>query len=934
MSNIYSAKFMNEATAYLADKVFKRPVNETYLFSTLDILREMNSMVNKNTEKLYIQIAEAESKESENKIFADYFYQFKNIFQNFANKVNEMKSRMVISVENKVETWGDLISDDNYIACFDKEFSYSGWNFSHVQSAEYPRLNLYKIYQKEFDYLGHLMQDNSIDASPSAKMKVIATVCNNFAVASGDKSWIQSLICDMVDVDEKEISRSYSECIYNALRDKYDITVDKGMLYTCKESLMDYEDAIDAAVKMCDALLKDLDKVAENISSYLFRNEDKKLKIKTDTDGIIDRDYRLDTYSMNQLDLFLKNKINQMRKVLNVYCIALSIKFDTAVDYIQQNIDILKMAKENMSNEVGGIEDEEDNNIIDDVENGVNDDDLDDSQEDIDDDSDDDVEFSGEDDVEDKQSIEEEPDDLDDDLDDVDEANDVIDYEGEDFEESYLFESELFELEMMQEAYDMHINIRRALLLEEETPANNTQSTGNTSETPNLQKVANKNEPNVWQKIIEKLIALWNKFKEAVFERTKAKIEYLKKNAKYIETEVKGEVKLQYGVGVKLANLTNMKKIPDLNYAALEKDLESEEAFINAHFAIYKKDGKSISDAIKEEFLGKPYENMTPVSGIQPGIKEAYEFCVNYPAKVAPIKAQMDLIQRAQAAAKNVSNVQESASNNDFRQYFTEMEGKAEDVKGNKSKKLTVYFKVCSQVLAAEMTVYQKWFNELYSFCKWYIKAAGGPSPAGSSEENKQADTNTQQTAAKESTVEINEQEFDNELLELMLFECNSELLESVVSESDNDTQFYSEAFIIPNKNKLDDPEYVKNLIKKINDIDQTEKDIIKILSILDKISAIIVSLSIIGIPIALIMLAISKVKYKIIGKITDLTTLKSYRKTIDHIDTCVKKLEAQKSDATATDKKKIDSTIKQLNENKEKMQKALKDVEFKQKLK
>lgn len=773
MSNIYSAKFMNEATANLADKVFKRPVNETYLFSTLNMLREMNSIVNEKTEKLYIQIAEAESKEAENKIFADYFYQFKSIFQNFSNKVNEMKSRMIISVENKVETWEDLIKDDNYIATFDKEFSYSGWNFSHIQSAEYPRLNLYKIYQKEFDYLGHLMQDNSIDASPSAKMKVIATVCNNFAVTSGDKSWIQSLICDMIDVDEKEISRSYSECIYNSLRDKYDITVDKGMLYTCKENLVDYEDAIDACVKMCDALLKDLDKVAENISSYLFRNEDKKLKIKTDTDGIIDRDYRLDTYSMNQLDLFLKNKINQIKKVLNVYCVALSIKFDTAVDYIQQNIDILRMAKENITytepeaDEVGSVEDEEDNDAIDDVENGVSNDDLDDDEDKPEGDNDDNVEFSGEDDLENKESIEEEPDDLDDDLDDVDEANDVIDYEGEEFEESYLFESELFELEMMQEAYDMRNNIRRALLLEEETPADNKPADNTqTSETPNLQNVANKDNPNVWQKIIEKLIALWNKFKEAVFERTKAKIEYLKKNAKYIETEVKGEVKLQYGIGVKLANLTNMKKIPDLNYAAMEKDLENEETFINAHFAIYKKDGKSISDAIKEEFLGKPYENMTPVSGIQPGIKEAYDFCVNYPNKVAPIKAQMDLIEKAQRAAKNVSNVQESASNNDFSQYFTEMEGKAEDTKGNKSKKLTVYFRVCSQVLAAEMTVYQKWFNELYSFCKWYIKAAGGPSPAGSASEEKKPEEKQAQ-ATGESTVES---AVDDTLLESMLF--------------------------------------------------------------------------------------------------------------------------------------------------------------------
>ena len=793
MSNIYSAKFMNEATATLADKVFKRPVNETYLFSTLNILREMNSIINENTKKLYIQIAEAESKEAENKIFASYFYEFKNIFQNFANKVNEMKSRMLIAVENKVETWEDLIKDDSYIVCFDKEFSYSGWNFSHVHSADYPRLNLYKIYQKEFDFLGHLMQDNSIDASPSAKMKVVATVCNNFATASGDKSWVQSLICDMVDVDEKEISRSYSECIYNSLRDKYDINVDKGMLYTCKENLMDYEDVIDAAVKMCDYLLSDLDKVSQNISSYLFRNEDKKLKIKTDTDGIIDRDYRLDTYSMNQLDLFLKNKMNQIRKVLNVYTIALSIKFDTVVDFIQQNIDILKMAKEynsdnkveDTADQVGGIEDEEDNEIIDDVENGEdndsepldNDDDsLDDSEPELDEPSDDDdFELDKENDTEDKEAIDEEPD-----LDEFDNETEVIDYEGEEFEESYLFESELFEIEMMCEAHDMNNAIRKILLEEDKTgntgsggtggASGNTGGTGGASgniegntggtsddrKTPGLQKVAD--NANAWQKLISKLIELWNKFKHSVFESTKAKIKYLKDNEKYINTPVKGEVSLKYGADVKLANLANIKKIPDLNYESLKKYLESEETFINQYFSTYKREGKSISDGIAEEFLGKPYENLVSVETIQPGIKEAYDFCVNYPSKIGPIQAQIDLINRAQRAAKDISKVQESTTNNDYRQYFTEMEGKAEDNSADKAKRIEVYFKVCSKVVAAEMAVYQKWFNELYTFCDWYINAAGG---GKSKDKNKQEVTNN-------SAIDL---DVDSTFLEAMLFD-------------------------------------------------------------------------------------------------------------------------------------------------------------------
>ena len=114
--------------------------------------------------------------------------------------------------------------------------------------------------------------------------------------------------------------------------------------------------------------------------------------------------------------------------------------------------------------------------------------------------------------------------------------------------------------------------------------------------------------------------------------------------------------------------------------------------------------------------------------------------------KTDKVRKQTDIIEKAQRAAKNLDNVAESVNDNSFNQYFTEFEapktdnntpannagtsnnndGEKQPVKSDKASKLTIYFKVCSQVLAAQMTIYQKIFNEYFSFCKWYIKMAGG----------------------------------------------------------------------------------------------------------------------------------------------------------------------------------------------------------------
>lgn len=760
MSNIYSAKFMHKASTTLESKVLKRPVNETYLFSTISALNEMNAMIDDKTKKLYLQINEAESKEDENKLFADYFYQFKSIFSEFANKIQQMKSRMIISVENKVETWKDLYEDDQYIATFDEEFSYSGYNFCHMEDSNYPRLNLQKVYQKEFDYIGRLMQDNSMSASPSARLKIIATVCNNFANCSGDKNWVKEIIKEMIDIDEKEINKSYSQCIYNSLRDKYDLTVDKSVLYTCKEALCDYQDIIDAACKLCDNLLYDLDKVAEDISSYLFRNKDNKLKIKTDTDGIIDRDYRLDTYSMNQLDLFLKNKINQIRKILNIYSVAVGIKFDTAVDYIEQNIEILKAAKtydeneedDTDQNEPGSEEDEDDNDDIDSVANG---DDSSDGEESEDDDSDDDDEEPEDDDdfefgsSEDDSDDDEEPIEEDDDLGDFEEeepmGNEPLDKEDEEFSEAYLFESELFEIEMMFNEQQMHQSIMESLMLEAEE-----QNQNSTSE---LKKVANKaKDPNFFQKIIEKVKELWERFRKKFFDFTKDKIDYLKKNKEYINKKVSGNVGLKYTPNFGL--IDNM-KIPDLRYTDSNflASLKDEETFFSAHFGSFYEKGKfnSVTDSIKEKVLGEeiPMEDVNTLNS-KVSITAAYNFCITYENLVSRLNNTMNILDKAQKVARDISKVPDAPSSSeenkndvvdnkgekptsestytrDYRQYFMEFET---DTKANnnpeKVDNLKMYFNTCSRAMAAYMTVSHNLFVEMYNYCNWWIMRAKG----------------------------------------------------------------------------------------------------------------------------------------------------------------------------------------------------------------
>ena len=282
-------------------------------------------------------------------------------------------------------------------------------------------------------------------------------------------------------------------------------------------------------------------------------------------------------------------------------------------------------------------------------------------------------------------------------------------------------------------------NSVRKLLLEEETP-NNTDS--NSSNLQNVQKIADK--ANTWQNIVTKLVELWKRFKEAVFERTKDKIAFLEKNGALIASKVSGTITLKYSPN--LANLRTI-KIPDLNYETMKDDLVDTETFCKKYFGDYYEEGKSISDSIKTKLLGEEQKDK-PNNEIKPSITEAYDFCLHYPEKIAPIKAQTSVIEKAQRVAHDITKLEESTvNNNDYKQYFNEFEDNTppeqkEEAKKNtenKSARVTVYFKVCSQVLAAEMTVYTKLFNELYAYCKWHITQAGGKGEETKNTETKSA---------------------------------------------------------------------------------------------------------------------------------------------------------------------------------------------------
>ena len=320
---------------------------EVYRLSVLNVLNGLNESYNHSTAKLYKAINEAETKEEENTIFNQYFIEIEKSFGSVIKQLDEMQSRFVINVDNIVDANMDILNNTSLMSeC--KPFHFTFRKFKNINNADFPRVNPIGLYRKEFDFIGQLLQDLGPAASNQSKLQVIATVYNNLNKGK-DIDLTRKCIADILGEDEDDDDCDISEFpkeLYEKFQEENteDKVIDKALLFNLQLSMKNYKSVVAATLATGDSLMKQLIEIKEDLKSFITNGDKNTYSVNTPTDGIRNTSYKLDTYTMNQLDLFMKTKINQLIQMANIYRIAFSVKLDATIQYYNQCKEILRMA--------------------------------------------------------------------------------------------------------------------------------------------------------------------------------------------------------------------------------------------------------------------------------------------------------------------------------------------------------------------------------------------------------------------------------------------------------------------------------------------------------------------------------------------------------------------------------------------------------------
>lgn len=700
MSNLFN--FTRILTENCSPELVNKFNKQTFLSSGLNILRESDSNIMNITRCLYSSILEADSKQAENEKFAEFFREYKKAIDKYILKAQELASQFTINVENFADANKDILDIPDNANIMDTQ-TYKGVQYDNLLNDDVPEIEPYKIFKKEFAFIGKLFQDLGPIGTEEEKAQIIATVCNNLSSEISD-GWLEKCIEKLTGC-EKCTRDSFAKTIYNRFvkNPSCDMEIDIGCVKQAKLDIVNYVNYINVINKSVTEFCDGLEKVADEVGAMFFRNQDNKLPIKTDEDGVEDNTYRMNSYSFNQMNIFISTKISQINEICNLYLVAISIKMDCIIKYLQQCKDIINTAASGVDNtpntEIDPGDNDDDNNNI------VDSDDMEDPE--LQDFYVNDEPESNED--EDKTVIEK------------DESEQEIE------QEFYLFEAELF-----QKTRSIENMIIKQSILES---INEDVAGGNATANINEKK---KSVQAIIQNIAQQITNMVQKFVSSFTKNYEYQINFILKNKEKIMSAKIPDTWTIQKIDIKVLDQFNLVPWSDGD-AELVKDKTK---YLTQKYGSILAPSEA-NESAKDRLMKKIYqENESKYTNTDRN--EGFTFVTaGYKKAIANIEKAKTSLDKTVTSTKNIVNQENSLLENTIFTYFSEDTSDVKNVEKEDSKSDAVkqYFSISSEVIVAVMNAYNMAMKKHIVFLQKLAQIKGAkiePNPNNDANNNSQ----------------------------------------------------------------------------------------------------------------------------------------------------------------------------------------------------
>ena len=157
-------------------------LRERYIESSIGYLSSVNDVITEQVKELYSNILEADNIDKENAAIKDFIVSSNSEIDKLAMNIKSQVQRFSISLSNLCSNIKDKVdglgSRDVSNYCYTDR--YVNYDRTKMLNSDIPQMNPYKIFERDFNFIGQLMQDLPVTSSNKDKLEIVSTVYKNF----------------------------------------------------------------------------------------------------------------------------------------------------------------------------------------------------------------------------------------------------------------------------------------------------------------------------------------------------------------------------------------------------------------------------------------------------------------------------------------------------------------------------------------------------------------------------------------------------------------------------------------------------------------------------------------------------------------------------------------------------------------------------------
>lgn len=319
-------------------------INESFLFTSLDFLKEINEEINLSNKILYKCISESEEEYSVvTESFSDFKEAIKKIIDKFIDFIKSICKRFFIHLNKIISSDKYLLKNLHLLDDFRMDIIlyrsmykftlYPGIPLPIVSSEYNDDIETEYLKQKVAQMIDNRTSDQTTTDSVDYTLDILKTLYKNTVATYNEDRW-EEFRGKVLDQDKRISKEDYADELFRIYRNgdsvKEAIKVDSSIINDSLYFFKNYKDIFKQVENLRNKIEDDyrnIKKSLEKNTNDIFKDIDQ-IKIKTQEQKIA-------------ADMFFKAKANQVETMCSIHTLAFTAKLDAIKDKYIQDKDIL-----------------------------------------------------------------------------------------------------------------------------------------------------------------------------------------------------------------------------------------------------------------------------------------------------------------------------------------------------------------------------------------------------------------------------------------------------------------------------------------------------------------------------------------------------------------------------------------------------------------